>query len=395
MKTACAQAFFELSGRQKKQTFSFQIVRNLIIVQANLNGTGPYNFVLDTGVGIFLITDPNLVDSLHLQEKRSIEIQGLASAERMEAWVTPSVRVDIKHISCPSLPAAILKKDYFGLSSYAGIPIHGLIGYEFFSSFGVRIDFISQSITVSRPDVIRPLRKSEQIPLFVEERKPYIKANVKLRDGRNMPVKLVVDLGAGHPLLLERISAAYFGLPNTFILANLGVGLGGPISGYLSRINLLQIGDFTLNQVITSFPFNDPKDGAPYIYRVQRDGNLGIGVLRRFLVMFDYAHGVLYLRKNGRFTEPFEHDMSGIEYYASGDKFNRIFISRVEPGSAADSAGITSGDEILAINLKGVELMSTAEIDEIFRSKDQRNLLIELVHNREREVVILRLRRRI
>lgn len=389
-----AQPFFELTGKHKKASFPFKLVRNLVVVQTYLNNKGPYNFVLDTGVGILLITDPNLIDSLNITQRRSIEIQGLASAARMEAWVTPSVMVSIAKVSCPSVPAAILKKDFFGLSSYAGMPIHGLLGYEFFSSFGVKFDFVNMMVTAIPFDKLKPLRNSDRISLSVEDRKPYIQAKIDMPDKRNFPVKLIVDLGAGHPLLLENMISGYIGMPNRFIVANLGVGLGGPINGYLSRIDTLSIGKFQLNNVITSFPAKD-ETKVDYVYKVKRDGNLGIGVLKRFTVLFDYNSGSLYLRKTGRIAEPFEHDMSGIEYYAGGDKYDRMVISRVEPGSAAYEAGLAEGDEILAINFKKVKEMNIEEIDAIFRSRDERGLLLDIVHDKEQMSIILTLKRRL
>jgi hypothetical protein len=36
-----------------------------------LNGKGPFNFVLDTGVGVSTITDPSLKELLSLQEGKN------------------------------------------------------------------------------------------------------------------------------------------------------------------------------------------------------------------------------------------------------------------------------------------------------------------------------------
>ncbi|MBE7179045.1 MAG: aspartyl protease family protein, partial [Mucilaginibacter polytrichastri] len=383
-----------LAPKQKRITFPFKLVRNLVVVEAYVNNKGPYNFILDTGVGIFLITDPSLVDTLGITKSRSIEIQGLGSSERMEAWITPQVSIDVHGAKCKALPAAILKKDFFGLSAYAGLPIHGLLGYEFFASFGVKLDFAENQVTAIRYDKLKPLRNADKIPMKIEERKPYIEAKADLADGRNLPVKLIVDLGAGHPLMLENLVSGYIGMPNKFIIANLGVGLGGPINGYLSRIDQLTLGRFRLKNVVTSFPAKD-ETKTEFIYRVKRDGNMGIGILRKFAVLFDYQHELLYLRKSGRYPEPFEHDMSGIEFYSSGEKFDHIIISRVEPGSAGDDAGLVEGDEIISLNFKKVADMTVEEIDALFKSKDGRGILMEIGHGKETDRVILTLKKRL
>ena len=64
--------------------------------------------------------------------------------------------------------------------------------------------------------------------------------------------KLVLDLGAGHPLSLENIIEKH-GLPQKFIAANLGVGLTGPIDGFISRVKEVDLGRYKIKGVVTSF----------------------------------------------------------------------------------------------------------------------------------------------
>ncbi|HEX8350256.1 MAG TPA: hypothetical protein VF598_09845, partial [Hymenobacter sp.] len=44
--------------RARRALVPFEMQRNLIVVSVKLNGKGPYNFLLDTGVNISLITEP-------------------------------------------------------------------------------------------------------------------------------------------------------------------------------------------------------------------------------------------------------------------------------------------------------------------------------------------------
>src|SRR5687768_11789634 len=59
-----AQTFFYIQQKRKQITIPFTLHRNLIIIPVQLNGKGPYNFLLDTGVGTALVTNPTLLDSL-------------------------------------------------------------------------------------------------------------------------------------------------------------------------------------------------------------------------------------------------------------------------------------------------------------------------------------------
>jgi hypothetical protein len=389
--TAHAQ-YFDLAANKKKITIPFRLIRNLMVIKLSINGKGPYNFILDTGVGLMIITDPKLVDSISIPSKRTLKIPGLGEGTDAEAYVTSALTIAIPGLVSYDVAAAILKKDLFSLSGYAGMPIHGLLGYEFFTNLAVKIDFQDSTITATRPKDLKVFRKGTQIPITIEDRKPYVQSKAVLQGGKIVNSKLIIDLGAGHPVSLEKIIPIY-GLPQKFIAsANLGIGLNGPINGYIARLDELDIGKFKIKGIISSFPAET--SGMNHL-SVPRDGNLGIGVLKRFSVIFDYSGGYMYLKQSAAFKEPFEHDMSGLEYYAAGDNLDRIIINRVEPGSAGDEIGLEKDDEIVAINFKPVSKMSLEEIDELFRSKNDRSLLLDVYHEKKLDKVVLTLKRRI
>jgi hypothetical protein len=384
---------FNLSTKKKQAWLRFTPVRDMIILPVMINNRGPFNFVLDSGVGLMVITEPSLVDSIVINYKRTIKLYGAGNLDNFEAYATSPLDITIgEHIKSERVSAAILKKDHFSLSSYAGMKIHGLLGYEFFANLAVKINFIDSTMIVGRPGRFKPFRKGVVLPISIEERKPYFTTSVLLPDGCAANNKFVIDLGAGHALLLENRQEYKYELPRS-IQANLGLGFTGPLNGQISRINEIDIGKYKLKDVVTSFP----DTGKRLNFIVKRDGNLGLGILKKFSFVLDYANSVMYLKPNYKLKEPFEHDMSGLEYYASGNDLRRILISRVEPGSAGDEAGISANDEITSINFRSVSKMSMVEIDNIFRSRDNRNILVEVYHEKDKkyETVVLTLKRRI
>ncbi len=393
LKALHAQPAFTIENDRKRVTIPFKLVRNMLVVQLHINGKGPYNFVMDTGVGLMIVTEPKLIDSLDITTKHLIKVTGLGTGEDIEAYVTPQLKVTMPGIQSGSISAAIFTKDHFGLSNFAGMPIHGLLGYEFFSSFAVKVNFEDSTLTVGLPQNIRVFKKADKLPITVEDHKPYINTRLLLAGARPMNSKLMVDLGAGHPVSLENLLNVNNGLPDKFISANLGMGITGPISGYLSRIDELALGKYKLQSVLTSFPDQDELKNREL--SVKRDGSIGIEVLKKFNVIFDYPEGCLYLKPNIYFKRPFEHDMSGLEYYTEGDGFKHVIINRVERGSAADEIGLVKGDEIVAINFKSVQDMTVADIDDLFKSRSERNLLLEIFRNNQYSKIILTLKRRI
>ncbi|HEY8930957.1 MAG TPA: PDZ domain-containing protein [Mucilaginibacter sp.] len=388
--TANAQSF-SLNPHRDKVLIPFRLVRNMVIVQLQINNKGPFNFIMDTGVGLMIITDPDVADTLHMPLKHALKLRGFGQNESYIAYASPALDVGIPGLTCTGIYAAVLKKDQFGLSNYAGMPIHGLLGYEFFNNLAVKVNFSDSTLTVYRPTDKKKFARGERIPITVEDHKPYMEANILMPDGSIKKSKLVVDLGAGHPLSLENVSDKVE-LQKKCIHANLGVGFSGPINGFISRINGIELGKYTIKNIISSFPQDD---SLRNYLSVKRDGNLGIGLLKRFVVVFDYSDNAIYLKPGNGFKAPFEQDMSGLEYYADGDDFKRIIISRVEPGSAGDEIGLEKNDEIVSINFKPISKMSLEEVDNLFKSQADRSLLLEVSHDNKRDRVVMTLKRRI
>ena len=383
--------YFDLQKNKKHVIIPFRIVRNMVVIQLKINNKGPFNFILDTGVGLMIITEPKLIDSIDVISKRIIKIPGFGDGDDDEAYITSVLNIGIPGLISYDVNAALLKTDHFNLSNYAGMPIHGLLGYEFFNNLAVKIDFSDTTLSVCRPKDLHIFRKGNKIPITIEGRKPYIQAKITYPNGKRVDSKLVVDIGAGHPVSIENMIKNN-GLPQKFITANLGVGLNGPIDGFLSRINVVELGKYKIENVLASFPDNTREQ---IVTGVARDGNLGIGLLKKFDVIFDYPDSIMYLKPGLHYKEPYEHDMSGLEYYATGNGYQHVVISRVEPGSAADLIGMEKGDEIISINFTAVSKMKLEEIDELFKSKDDRSILLEVFHNNKYDQIILTLKRRI
>jgi hypothetical protein len=273
------------------------------------------------------------------------------------------------------------------------MPIHGLIGYDFFKSFIIRIYYETGFVGIYKSEKLRLIKKGYRVPISIEQNKPYVAVLIDANDRTKHPLKMIIDTGAGHPISLESENGNAFPLPDQFVIANLGVGLGGNIGGFVGRIANLKIGRFDIKNPISSFPYYD--DVAAKVTTIKRDGSIGNQLLKRFEIIFDYERSCMYLKPNASFHETFEHDMSGIELYANGSDLKRFFINRVEPYSAADEFGLQKDDEILAINFKSTSIMTMEEIIELFKSKANRNLFLEVARKKETLRGILTLKRRI
>ncbi|MBB2150174.1 peptide-binding protein [Pedobacter sp. LMG 31462] len=391
IKTGYAQNF-EFPNNRKKDAINFILMKNLVIIPVFINEKGPFNFILDTGVGPMIISDPRISDSLKIKDLRTIKISGLGKGNEIEAFVSSSVNARIGKATLSHIPTAILKEDLFRLSSYLGIPIHGLLGYHFFKSFIVELKYSTKRIVFYLPSYGRKI-KGERIPLELINDKPYAKIEVESPELGALTLKMLIDNGASHAVSLEILNKKPFPLPPISILANLGIGLGGPISGNIGRLPVVKIGTFQLNNVLTAYPKYE--EVAAKVLLNDRNGNLGADILSRFDITFDYADNSMYLRKNGNFKRPFQHDMAGMEVYSEDTQLKRYFIGRIEPDSPAEQAGLLAEDEILYLNFIPSTSYTLTEVNKLFRDGDHKTVIVTVLRKGEIRIRIIKLKQRI
>ncbi|WP_304065433.1 aspartyl protease family protein [Pedobacter glucosidilyticus] len=387
-----ADEAFGFKGKRKKEQLFFIKAGGLIVVKTYINQKGPFNFILDSGVGLMVITDPVLKDSLRLKSFRKIKISGLGEIEELSAYLVPSLKVNIGNTEAKSLGAAILEKDLLNLSQHAGVPIHGLIGYDFFNSFIIKIYYQAKYLIIQQKTFKPKLKNGYKIPITIEQNKPYCQAKAQLLD-TIYPLKLIIDSGAGHTLALESLNGYSFPVPNKHLKTILGVGLGGKINGSIARVNIFNLEGLMFQNLLTSFPHYD--DVAAKILTVPRNGSIGNRFLKQFNVIFNYHEGYIYLKKISKNFPDLEHDMSGMDIVAAGDAYNRYIINRIDENSPASDAELLVGDEIIAINFKPTSIMTLDEITEVLRSRNGRGVLLDVVRDKEHHRKIIELKRRI
>ena len=134
----------------------------------------------------------------------------------------------------------------------------------------------------------------------------------------------------------------------------LGQGLNGNITGKISRVDKVKIGNFELHNVITAFPDTNSIDNGSVNSR--RSGSIGAEIFRRFNIIVDYPNSRLILRKNSNFSDKFEYDMSGLEIGTIIAGLPVYQVLSVGRGTPAEEVGIHPNDQIYSINgIHGIE----------------------------------------
>ena len=388
---------FRFDNPRRHKTFiPVQVQRNLLVVSARINGSGPYNFLLDTGVATSIFTSGSLADSLGLHHGERFRIVGAGGVDTgLIAYQADSVRVTMPGVTAANMSWLVLSNDLLDLSGFVGLPIHGIMGSELFRSFVISLPFEQGNLMLSSPATFRTPhgRHWASLPLILQNNKAYLMADVQLNDTLSLPIKLVLDTGASHALSLELDSDKRLVAPSQQLPTDLGRGLSGIVRGFLGRVNLLRLGQFSLQSVLTSFP--NPGDVHERM-ATPRNGNVGYELLKRFSVIIDYPHQQLLLRPNLRFRDAFEYDMCGIDLLAFGPQFRNYKVLRVMPDSPAALAGLQVDDQLLSINFQPTAEYSLTELSRLMHSQNGRTLLIVLRRaNGELFTTVVRLKRQI
>ena len=376
---------FHFVQKRRSARIPFGLHANLIIIPARINNSDTLHFILDTGVSSTIITDPSIKPNINSQFVRTIQLDGVGQDSTLEAQVSIGNTLQVGYVRTYNHNLVVLQKDFLKLSELIGTPITGLIGYEFFERFVVTIDFRQREILLQLPEDYRYRpKKGAKVPLEMIDKKPYVSDVLIRQKGTEQRVKLLLDTGAGHAVMLNTYST-HIALPDTTIDVQLGIGLSGKISGALGRLQGIEIGGYPLASVVASFP-DSLSFGGKLNPNAGRQGNIGGELLRRFRVTINYPEKYMVLKPIRRaMKETFEHDMSGMDLRAKGDKFNEYYIDKIIDDSPADKAGLKKDDRLMFISNSSASELNMTEIYKLLQRKEGR--AIDIVVNRKGTLV--------
>ncbi|WP_276495806.1 aspartyl protease family protein [Pontibacter litorisediminis] len=373
-----------LTTNRNKITLPFKLVHNLIVLPVRINNSEPLNFILDSGVKNTLITQLYFSDSLDLNGSNKIKIRGLGEGHTIEALHSTGNNMYMPGIKGENHTVYVLLEEVFNLSLRMGMPVHGIIGYDIFKNFIVKVNYSNETLTLYRPDYkVKKKRKAEEYPLQIEDAKPYLYATVRQYNGDSLDVKLIVDTGASHSISLYLPTNERLALPPKVMQAYLGRGLGGDINGKIGRLEGFKLGKYEMENLPASYPDEEAVELAFNI--AGRNGNLGSDILKRFTVIFDYPHQKITLIPNRRFKEPFNYNMAGFEISTPLPGINFYTISNVVEDSPAKMVGMQPGDQLLHINGKDCNELQLQDLLNMLDSKPGRKLRLRL--KREQEII--------
>jgi len=343
---------FAIEGGGSSSTIPFELQNNHIYVQVELNGEGPFQLLCDTG-GANIVT-PELAKRLGLESEGAL--QGRGVGEKSED-------VGLTKVESVRIGDVVLKDQVFAvyplasLAKVEGVPFEGLVGYEIFKRFVVKVDYEASRLTLTLPEAFEYQGSGTVVPFEFNNHIPQVEGEI---DG--IPGKFDIDTGSRASLDLLGPFVEKHGLKAKYAPKLEGVtgwGVGGPARAAVTRAGELKLGGVTVKAPVTELTLQ--QKGAftdPYVA-----GNVGAGVLKRFNIVFDYGKQRLIFERNAHDAEPDAFDRAGM-WMNQGD--GGFEVMDVFAGSPAAEAGIEVGDTILTVD--GQPVASLPSLRQRFRS---------------------------
>lgn len=388
-----AQAGFSMPEHTKQMDIPFEYVNNFIIVTLVFNGTLPLKMIFDTGAEHTILSKREISDLLGVRYEREFRLMGADLKTELVAYLARNIRLEAQGLPfvAPKEDILVLQEDYFRFEEYAGVSVHGILSAQAFARYIFKINYQRKVITVyDREGYHMRDPGFQQFPVEVFRNKLYLYTDVSFRPETRTRVKLLLDTGAGLPLLLFSNADSLVHPPANVISSNIGMGLGGYLEGFVGRTPGLHIGDFHQQGIVTYFQTLDTSRDLSYLN--QRNGLIGNLLLSRFQVIFDYYGGSVWLKPSKLFKSNYTFDRSGLQLVAGGVGLDEFTVQSVVAGSPAEEVGVLPGDQIVRVGLTPVSFFGLTELIRKFQQKPGKKIKLTLLRNGKKlkKTIVLR-----
>ncbi len=345
---------YHFASGKTSETVPFELINNHIYVQVKLNGQGPFRLLCDTG-GANIVT-PDLAQKLGLKTEGALQGRGVGEKSE-DIGLTKVEKTQVGDVTLDNQLFAVYPLG--ALASAEGVSSSGLIGYEVFKRFTVRVDYEKSLLILTEPSAFTYAGKGTVVPFNFNGHIPQVDGSI---DG--IAGKFDIDTGSRASLSLLAPFAEKHQLKDHYAAKVEGVtgwGVGGAARSQVTRAKELRLGDVTVPFPVTELTLQ--KKGAftdPYVA-----GNVGAGVLKRFNITFDYRSQKLIFEPNANNSRPDVFDRSGMWLNSAGPAFEVIDVIA---GGPADKAALRAGDRIVAVDGKKVEEITLPDLRTRFKT---------------------------
>ena len=251
----------------------------LILLPVQVNGDGPFEFILDTGAGTSLL-------SSDLAKKLNIKIistkEGQSAGGKISVSLAKVDSLALGHVKLDDVDVGIV--DLSNIAKTIGTKIDGDVGYNFLKHFRITIDYHDCEIRFDEPKRIERfgrLAKTEVPMRLASLAKPLLLVDVHA-NGRG-PFQFAIDTGTSTTAIAPEL-AQQLDLKGSPV-GPLTTG-GAQVNVTAGTLKSFQVGGARIDDLIVVvadfFSMLSQAVGA------RLDGIVGYNFLRNFRVVIDY-----------------------------------------------------------------------------------------------------------
>jgi len=359
--TASKSSFLFQGGSHSAQ-IPFQLIDQRMIITARLNGRRDLRLLVDSAFGMngVLLLQPQLGRELGLSFQGKLALGGGGSGKAREVDMASGGWLETPEITLRDLPILVLREP-----SGEELCFDGIIGDSLFDGL-LEIDFDNLRLQFHSPETEIDPEWGPGLPISFTYGMPVVEAGVSLSGRGQVPVKLMLDTGAEHPLYLFTDARPEFAPPPGSIAITTN-GFNGPLDYRLGRLARLHLGGHAVVQPLTGF-LDSTAMGS--LKSLGQDGFVGLETLRQFRLLIHYAGQRLYLRPGRSYGQPTGFNMAGLILKTTPRGLQTV--QQVVAGSPADRAGLRAGDAVTALDGLPVSRYTTAQLNRLFQETGRR-----------------------
>lgn len=328
-----------------------------------LNSATPLHVLLDTG-GANSLIDRDRATQLGLAMSRGVaSVSGSAS---LDVGVIPAATLQVGTLEHRT---RLIAAPLAALEPIIGRPLEGILGGDFLRRYSTELDYEQRVMRVYDPADLQPTARMMAVPLTLVGDIPFVDLELSLPNGHSLRGSFLVDTAGGrmgvhvHKVIADRDRL----LDGAATVEETGYGIGGATKRLVARGSALTLGPFRLQRPVVAIT----EDTAGLRANPASVGLVGMEVLGRFTVTFDYARSRMFLARTSRVDEPFIYDASGMVLRAERPSFSTAVVSRVRGGSPADVAGVQSGDVLERIDSQRASALGIERIRTLLQRPHQ------------------------
>jgi hypothetical protein len=349
-----------------------------VIVEAKLNGQGPFAFILDTG-GHDILT-PDAASELGLRPVGAGASGGSGEGTLPEQYARVD-RMDIGGMTMRNQAFTVIPLQFDTVERGAQPALAGILGLELFERFAMQLDYRDRTLAFEPLSGYRHQGGGSAVPIFFGDDQPLLVAKI---DGVSGEVGL--DTGNSGTLVVQGIWADNHGLKQqmTSGFPSLGFGTGGVSPNWTSRADL-DLAGHLFPRIIAHYA--EDKKGA-FSSRTEA-GNVGNDILASFALAFDYGHGEIWFEPvPGHVPQPFAR--AGVTVYK--ERAEAFKVAAVASRTPAAEAGLQVDDEIIAVDGTPSKQLSGWDFRRAVRRAPDTKMTLSIVRRGQPQTVVVTLR---